>query len=259
MKSKFLLSADPQLALARRDSQSQPRRESRRRSPRQSPARHPRPSPAEYDRDDLKMEMLESQHNTPQRDRGDRGDRDYRSSDRRRSPRSHHQDRGSGRQYDRGQSYHRERDIRDLVVHRCISRESQYSINSSGSCTIQGLEAALVLQVGTKLRKHDWRDPRSIFNEDFISEVLRIAGMYKSENHTGVFEILPNVRRYRKIFGEQVQFDQFLSKDKFRIVDSLRSEAGKTSLGMASAVLTKPPESIFVHYTDLVCSISESL
>ena len=73
-----------------------------------------------------------------------------------------------------------------------LSSESQYTYDSTASCTIMALECALRLQL-----EHKNYVSSIIPDQQKIKEILRIASMYKSDVHTDVDDIMTSVTRYK--------------------------------------------------------------
>lgn len=116
-----------------------------------------------------------------------------------------------------------------------VSNESQYSHQSSGSCTINALETALRLQSGSKP------------SVSLINDILIMASLYTSSMHTGVGDILPHVTRYNTILNT-IDWTQCSVKNIRQIITKL-DKCVSDSNHDVSCVITKPPESIFLHKT----------
>ena len=123
-----------------------------------------------------------------------------------------------------------------LYIQRFVSSISQYSLDATGSCTINALEAAIQLQMNRK---------PSI---ELVDEIVNLAALYKQDKHTAVGDILPAVTRYNTNLVK-VDWLQITVNDIPRIIDAmvkvLQNESSTTN--SVSAVLTKPPETIFIH------------
>eukprot|EP01084_Bolivina_argentea_P219749 372620_1 len=122
-----------------------------------------------------------------------------------------------------------------------VSNESQYSHQSSGSCTINALETAIRLQSGEKPSKL------------LINEVLRLASLYTSSMHTGVGDVLPHVTRYKSILKsiDWMQCNDGMQcnvQNMKQVIEKLDKNVCNSKYDV-SCVITKPPESIFLHKT----------
>ena len=124
-----------------------------------------------------------------------------------------------------------------LYINKFVSSISQYSLDATGSCTINALEAAIQLQMG--------REP----SIELVDEIVNLAALYKQDKHTAVSDIFPAVSRYSTNL-EQVDWMQITVKDIENIINRMTKilQNKSSSTNCVSAVLTKPPETIFMHY-----------
>ena len=100
-------------------------------------------------------------------------------------------------------------------------------------CQINSLETALQLQMGLTP------------NRALIDNILNVATKYKSSYHTSVMDILPNIRRYSENLAS-VKYTQTSVHNIKNIVNDLTNIVKKREQSV-SVILTKPPESIFIH------------
>jgi len=76
------------------------------------------------------------------------------------------------------------------------STSSQYSVGSTGGCTIAALESAL--QLLTSFRQN------TPVSTALVNDALRAASQYKCDLHTGLEDVLPLVDRYKYSLKEGI-------------------------------------------------------
>eukprot|EP01083_Nonionella_stella_P220000 787543_1 len=121
------------------------------------------------------------------------------------------------------------------------STESQYTYDSTASCTIMALECAMLFQL-----EHKNYINTIVPDKRKIAQILKVASMYKSDKHTDVLDIMPNISRYtnhlKREREHQILVPNWNDLSKFLI------QTGKELRSEISCVVTKPPETIFIHF-----------
>lgn len=121
-----------------------------------------------------------------------------------------------------------------LYIEAMVANISQYTYNSVGSCTLNALECALQLLMG---------ETPSVL---LASRPLELTMHYQGSKHMAVMDIFPKVKRYNHNL-QQLDYIQKSVNDFPTIVNKLQCLGieYKTSV---SLVITKPPETILMHY-----------
>eukprot|EP01084_Bolivina_argentea_P216625 367976_1 len=83
-------------------------------------------------------------------------------------------------------------------------------------------------------------------DKDKIKQILRIASMYKSDIHTDVEDIMENISRYKNNLCKE-RFHQILVPN-WSELSSFIKIIGKEFRSEVSCVVTKPPETVFIHF-----------
>ena len=97
------------------------------------------------------------------------------------------------------------------------------------------MEAAIQLQID--------KEP----SVELVDKIVRIAGNYKSDKHTNVDDILPNISRYNK-YLDQVEYLQLQKENAIDMFETMENRVSQTGNDV-SCVVTAPPESFFLHLT----------
>jgi len=121
-----------------------------------------------------------------------------------------------------------------LFLQKIVSPLSQYSVGSVSSCTVMALECSLHLLHGEQP------------SVELVEKVLWIGSGYKSDLHTSLDDILPRIARYNKQL-EQADTIQRSVDLMSEVVDRLGTIVNH-GFRSASALLTKPPESVLIHW-----------
>ena len=78
-----------------------------------------------------------------------------------------------------------------------------------------------------------------------VDDIVKIAGVYKGETHTGMEDIFPTISRYNGNL-EQVDYVQLVKSSSNVLFDTMKTLIRKYGKEI-SCVVTAPPESFFLH------------
>eukprot|EP01084_Bolivina_argentea_P039445 72902_1 len=86
---------------------------------------------------------------------------------------------------------------------------------------------------------------------ELVDEIVNLAALYKQNKHTSVDDVFPVVTRYKNNLT-RVHWMQITVNNITNIIDAMRKTLTNVSstTNSVSAVLTKPPETLFMHLND---------
>jgi len=122
-----------------------------------------------------------------------------------------------------------------------VSHNSQYSYDSTASCTIMGLEAAMRFQL-----EHKHFATRIESDLQKIDNILRVASLYKSAYHTDVDDVMHAVSWYREHLVRERCHQ--INVPRWKELTEFVVRMAQELVADISCVVTKPPETIFVHF-----------
>ncbi len=118
-----------------------------------------------------------------------------------------------------------------------VGGKSQYTEEATGACTINALETAVQLQLGTQP------------SVELVNSIVKLAALYKEDKHTDFDDIYPHVSRYNTNL-KTVTVGQTLRDKTDVIMHTMVKKSKESGNKPISAVLTSPPETIFMHRTN---------